>query len=163
MRRSHRVLASLATVALVVGVTAPAALAAGPQRTVIDLNDPQIDIDESAWASGWCGFDVAAEVSGHVIVTEFPDDARSPLEIDVYGTRATYTNVATGATIRLRDVGPDRFYERDGSVYVAITGRSVTGSGVIGVVIVNLDTDEVVLIAGNEVGNFNDQFCAAID
>jgi len=162
MRRSHRVLASFATLALVVGVTAPAALAAGPERTVIDLNDPQIDIDESAWASKECGFPIRAEVSGHIIVLVFPDGRRH-VETNVYNTRASYTNAATGATTRLRDIGPDRIYWLDGRLVAAITGRSLTGSGVIGLVIIDFKTGEVLFQAGNEVGFFYDGFCAAID
>jgi hypothetical protein len=161
MRRFHRVLASLATVALVIGVAAPAALAAGPQRTVIDLNDPQIDIDESAWASDMCGFPIRAEVSGHIIVLVFPDGRRR-VQTNVYNQKATYTNVATGTSLRLRDIGPDRTYWLDGRLVTAITGRSLTGAGVIGLVIVDVETGEVLFQAGNEVGYFYDGFCAAM-
>jgi hypothetical protein len=129
---------------------------------VIDLNDPQIDIDESAWASDECGFPIRAEVSGHIIALAFPDGRRR-VETSVYNTRATYTNVATGASTRLRDIGPDRIYWLDGRLVAAITGRSLTGSGVIGLVIIDLKTEEVLFQAGNEVGFFYDWFCAAID
>ena len=46
---------SIASAVALLGA-APAALAAGPEHWVDSLNDPQIDIDESAWASDWCGF-----------------------------------------------------------------------------------------------------------
>ncbi len=161
MRRSRSALASLATIALLVGVTAPTAVAAGPERTVIDLNDPQIDFDESAWASDGCGFPIRAEVSDHIIVLVFPDGRRR-VETNVYNQRVTYTNIATGASTRLRDIGPDRTYWLDGRLVAAITGRSVTGSGVIGLVIVDFNTGEVLFQAGNEVGNFYDGFCAAL-
>ena len=162
MRHASRILAPLAAIALLLSVV-PATFAAGggPTRELIDLNDPQIDIDESAWASDLCGFEVDAEVSGFWNFMVFPDDRRM-FEIDSYHTRATYTNVATGATVRLRDVGPDRGYIRDGVAYVGVTGRSVTGSFNIGVVVIDLSTGEAVFQAGRT-DDFNARLCSEID
>jgi hypothetical protein len=156
-----RVLAILASLALMLGA-APAVLAAGPTHATDNLNDPQIDIEESAWATGWCGFAVDADIAGHRSSTEFSGDGRSVVALYHYAIRVTYTNVETGAVIRLRDVGPDRFFVKDGRDYVAVTGRATTGSGVIGIVIIDLETGEIVHQAGNDVGQFNDQFCDAI-
>lgn len=161
MSASLRVLAALAVLAMVLGA-APAALAAGPVRISIDLNDPQNDIDETAWASGFCGFAITAEVSGHILGFEFPDNGRSVFALNVYNQKVTYRNVATGATLRLRDIGPDRFYTKDGRAYVAVTGRSTTGSGVIGLVVIDLETGDIVHSSGNDVGFFYDGFCAAL-
>jgi hypothetical protein len=161
MSASLRVFAVLAVLAMMLGAV-PAALAAGPVRISIDLDDPQIDIDETAWASDLCGFAIDAQVSGHILGFEFPDNGRSVFALNVYNQKATYRSVATGAVLRLRDIGPDRFYTKDGRAYVAVTGRSTTGSGVIGQVVIDLETGEIVHTAGNDVGFFYDGFCEAL-
>ena len=162
VRRPIRMLTLLATLAILVGALVPAALAAGPERTLIDLDDPQIDVEESAFWSDECGFDVAANNRGFIRYTVFPAGRRSVLEIDHYGIRATYTNVATGTSARLQDIGPDRFYVRDGRAYVAVTGRSTTGTGTIGQVVFDLETNEIVHQAGRDVGLFQDALCDAL-
>jgi hypothetical protein len=159
MRPSLRVLATLATLAVVLAA-APAALAGPPAREVISLNDPAIDVDESAWASNLCGFPVDADVSGHIQVIAH-DGTGHVLGLDVYGIRATYRNPDTGATFHYRDIGPDRVFVKDGRVYVAVTGRS-SGSGVIGVVVIDVEADEVVHVAGNDVGDFYDGMCETL-
>ena len=148
-------------VVLLLALLLPAgALAAPPSRLVIDLNDPSLDVDESALVSDLCGFDVDAQVSGHIILTVFDDgSARRVVELDHFGILTTYTNVATGAVVRLRDIGPDRYYVRDGVLYVAVTGRSEGGTGIVGVVKINLETGEVELVAGNDIGRINDRIC----
>ena len=154
-----RVLALLVTAVALLGV-APAAMAAGPTHAVENLNDPQMDIYESAWASDLCGFAIDADVAGHRSATEFSGTGRSVVALYHYAIRVTYTNVETGTTVRLRDVGPDRFFTKDGRNYVAVTGRSTTGTGNIGIVIFDLETGEVVHQAGNDTGFFYDTFCA---
>jgi hypothetical protein len=74
------------------------------------------------------------------------------LELNVFHLLFTFTNPATGQTFLFRDIGPDRVFERDGDLYIAITGRS-TASGVIGHVVFNLTTEEVVLVAGKSFGD----------
>ena len=140
----------------------PAALAAGPERTLIDLDDPQIDVEESRSGPASAVSSVAANNRGFIMYTVFPAGRRSVLEIDHYGIRATYTNVATGTSVRLQDIGPDRFYLRDGRAYVAVTGRSTTGTGVIGQVVFDLETNEIVHQAGRDVGLFQDTLCDAL-
>jgi len=161
---SLRSLASLATLAMLAATigAAPAALAAGPQRIVVDLDDPALDAEESAAYTEACGFEVAADNAGHIIMLVFPESRKRMLEINVYGIRATYTNVETGASIRLRDDGPDRIYVKDGSLFVGVTGRSTTGTGVVGLTVIDLTTFEVVKQAGNDVGLFQDQLCDAL-
>jgi hypothetical protein len=140
-----------------------AALGAAPTREFISLDDPAIDADETAFVTDLCGFPVDAEVSGHVIVTSFPrDGAPGVFALNVYGVRITYTNPETGKIVRLRDVGPDRFFVKGGIAYVAVTGRSETGSGIVGVVIIDLATGEVVHQSGNDIGVIYDRLCAAL-
>jgi hypothetical protein len=159
MRRSPGVLASLASIALLLGALAPAALAAGPERIVIDLDDPQLDADESAFWSAECGYAVSADNRGHITGLVFGGGRRSILEIWVYNIRATYTNVETGTSATVYDDGPDRFFLRNGMAYVGVTGRSTTGTGTIGVIVFDLATDEIVHQAGRDVGVFFNTLC----
>ena len=156
-----RVLALLALVIAALAA-APVVAAAGPTKEVISLNDPALDAAESADLTATCGFPVIADNAGHVILIAFPGGNRSMQEIDVYGIRATYTNPQTGTMVRLVDVGPDRFYLRGDALYLAVTGRSLTGSGVIGQVVIDLGTGETVKAVGNDVGLFQEQVCDAL-
>jgi hypothetical protein len=155
MRSSLGVLASLALLFALV----PVAAAAGPVRNVINLADPALDADESAWLSEECGFPVKAVNAGHIIEMTFPAGRRTKTQINVYGIRATYTNLDSGVSVKLVDAGPDRFYTKGGRLYVAVTGRSTTGTGTIGVVVFDLETDEIVHESGKEVGIFWDSIC----
>jgi hypothetical protein len=132
--------------------------AAGPTREVVDLDDQALDVDESAFATNFCGFPVDADVSGHIGYLYFAGDgAQSVQELDLYAVRFAYTNPATGITVRTTDVGPDRFYVRKGSLFIAITGRSFN----IGVFVIDLETEEVVHQAG-KANDFYDTLCAEL-
>jgi hypothetical protein len=157
-----RLLAGLGVASLFLLVSALPVFAAGPTREVIDLNDPVVDAEESAFVSDLCGFPIEADVSGHIAITTFTDGSRSVFELDHYAVRATYTNPETGETVNLRDMGPDRFFIKKGVAYVAVTGRSETGTGVVGTVVINLETGEIVRSAGREVGIYTDRLCDAL-
>jgi hypothetical protein len=144
--------------ALATALAGPA-LAAGPTREVQDLDDPQWDIDESAWASGLCGFAVDAHVAGQWTFVVYPEGSRRMLEIDHFVTRVTYTNLETGTAVKLRDIGPDRVSIRDGVVRIAVTGRAVTSQGNIGQIVFDLATGDVVFQAGREPGLYYDTLC----
>jgi hypothetical protein len=58
-------------------------------------------------------------------------------------------------------VGPDHYYVDRGNLIVTITGRS-SASGVIGHVVLNLDTGEVELVAGKEFGTTDALACEAL-
>jgi hypothetical protein len=158
-----RRLMSLPVILLLALLLPAGALAAPPDRFVVDLNDPDIDVSESAFVSGLCGFDIDAQVSGHIVFTVFDDDSqRHVVELHHFGIRTTYMNVATGAVVRVRDIGPDRHYISDGVLHVAITGRSEGGTGIVGVVKINLETGEVEHVAGNDIGVFLDRLCGEL-
>lgn len=72
------------------------------------------------------------------------------LEHAVFHIDVTYTNAA-GDTWVWKDRGPDRIFLLDGVPHIAITGRSGF-SGVIGQVVLDLVTFEIVKVAGNPVG-----------
>jgi hypothetical protein len=46
---------------------------------------------------------------------------------------------------------------------VAVTGRSITGTGVIGRTVINFDTGEIEFQAGNSQGDFFEILCTALE
>lgn len=153
-------LALLLAVAGVLVSVAPV-LGAKPTRDVIDIGTPDDEAGVAAFLSGLCGFPISASIDAQVTVLQFESgDGEFAREIDVYQIKQTFTNVETGESVFLHDVGPDIFWlNRDGELMQAFVGRSLTGSGVIGRVVVNLDTGEELLRAGRDVGLFEVQVC----
>ena len=138
-------------------------MAAEPQKPfILDLDDPAVDADESAFWSDACDFAVTADVSGHIIFHNPKRGAVSGLA--VFHIAETLTSETT--TYRLLDVGPDLAYTRHGVEYQAAVGRSITGSGVIGRAVLNLDTGEVEWhgrLVGDEVfGDYTAPICRAL-
>lgn len=148
----------------IVAIAATPVLAAPPTREVFDMDDPVAEAFWSDLLTAECGVPVAVDFRGSVTVHTFTDRAGAwKRQIDKYWIRDAFTNTATGASIVLKDVGPDLWsINRRGELVIAITGRSLTGSGVIGRVVINLDTGEVDHIAGRSVGSVADQVCPAI-
>ena len=140
----------------------PSMVAASQKPFILDLNDPAWDAEESALWSAECGFPVTADVSGHIIFHNPKRGAVSGLA--VFHIAETLTSET--ATYRLLDVGPDLIYTRHGVEYQAAVGRSITGSGVIGRAVMNLDTGEVEWhgrLVGDEVfGDFAAPICRAL-
>ena len=145
---------------LLLAVASPVA-AAKPSKEVISLDNPEDEAFFSALLTEECGVPVEADFEGTVTVHTFTDrDGDFKREIAKFWIRDTFTNTETGASVLLRDVGPDiLFFGKDGALYVAITGRSLTGSGVIGRTLINLDTGEVIRESGKFVGSIADQVC----
>jgi hypothetical protein len=149
------ILAALFTVA-----AALPASAAEPQKPfVLDLNDPALDAEESAFWTRACGFPVTADLSGHIIFHNEHEGAVSSLIVFHITARLT----SESGTYFLVDVGPDISFTRNGTPYVAVVGRSITGSGVIGRVLVNLETMELMvsgkLVAEEVFGDFRKTVC----
>ena len=120
------VAAFLTAAAVVVALAAPVS-AASQKPIVVDLDDPAVSAEDSAFWTGACGFPVVAEASGHII---FHVDAHGgPItEIAVYNMRETLTSPY--GTFRIVDTGPDITYVQGGTTYVAGIGRSTTGTSV---------------------------------
>ena len=151
----------LVLVALMLLALAAPALAAKPEKLVISLDDPIAEENWSLMMTEQCGAPIEADFAGtltvHILTNRHGVFKR---EIDKYWARDRFTNVETGASVVLKDVGPDMFFFRkDGALYMAIIGRSLTGSGVIGRTLINLDTGEVVRQSGKVVGSVADQVC----
>ena len=137
-------------------VLAHAAWGAGPETFKIDVSE--FSQDESSHASDVCGFTVEAAIRGHIIVSVFPDDARPIREIARFNLRTTYRNPATGESYRLVDAGPD--LTKNGTV--AVIGRSTTGSGVIGRVVYDAETGEILFEAGHRVNEGDGAYLGAV-
>jgi len=139
------------------------AVAGKPSRDVIDLDDPVLEAEEAAFLTEACGTEIDVDFSGRIIVLVFDKPASAGVvELNVFHIDVTFTNPETGATLSIHDVGPDVNFIRDGKLFVAITGRSITGSGVIGRVVIDLETGEAVFEAGRPVGNYVENVCEAL-
>lgn len=149
---------------LMLALAFPAA-AGKPVRFVVDLGTPANEADIAAFLSDACGAPIAVEADGKliIIVLDKPK-AQGVVEINAYEFHALVTNVATGATTTIVDAGPDLFKidPKTGHLLLAITGRSTTGSGVIGRFVIDLDTGEVVAVSGNDLGDPAQAICAEI-
>lgn len=153
---------AVAAVAALVGCAGAAA--AQPTQFRVSFDDPELEADLATDLTAACGAPIAADTNGFVLVKLFDrKGGGGPIEIDVYHLTATFRNLATGATTTLLDVGPDRVtIDRDGNVRVAIVGRSLTGSGVIGRVVVDGATGAVLSSSGRAVGDWVENVCSEL-
>jgi hypothetical protein len=87
-------------------------------------------------------------LEGWVQVRVFPQPSNRNVQLDIFHHVFTFTNSA-GDTFVWNDVGPDHVY-LDGNFLVAVVGRS-GGTGLIGRLVINLDTGEVEFSAGKEI------------
>jgi hypothetical protein len=158
----------LASLLVMTMAFAPATAAPRPndhaKPTIIDFDDIEEDI--AAEFTALCGFPVDVDIEGWVKIIPLDtagDGRRQPLEIDVYHI-SSQTFSSDGRTFQAPlDVGPDVIYLEDGVVKVALTGRSTTGSGVIGRVVINTQTGEIEFEAGRRVfADFGDAVCEAL-
>src|SRR5688500_4233904 len=87
---------------------------------------------EAAAATAGCGFDIDVGWTGWVQTKIFNAGGgdRQQDEISIFHMDITYS--AGDRSFHLHDIGPDHSYWLDGILYIAITGRPLTGSGVIG-------------------------------
>lgn len=139
------------------------ATAGKPSREVIDLDDPVLEAEEAASLTEACGTEIDADFSGRIIVLVFDKPvSEGVVELNVFHIDVTFTNPETGAALSIHDVGPDVSFVRDDQVFVAITGRSITGSGVIDRVVIDLETGEAVFEAGRPVGDYVETVCEAL-
>ena len=106
------------------------------------------DVADGELFSDLCGFEITAESSGHVV---FHNESRGANNFIANWNIVVRLTSATDSYF-LVDSGPDMIHRRAGKEYLTISGRSLTGSTVIGRVEINLDTEEVTL-HGNLVGS----------
>ena len=109
---------------------------------------------------GW----LAVEYEGWGQFRFFGQPNNPNIEMGIFHLVFTYTN-STGETWVWRDVGIDRYYVKNGELFVSIVGTSSASGSidrdkiVVGQVILNLDTQETVFVAGNEMGNMDALAC----
>ena len=149
---------------LMLALAFPAA-AGKPVKFVVDLGTPANEADVAAFLTDACGVPIAVEADGKVtiIVLDKPKQ-RGVVEINAYEFHALVTNLDSGATTTIVDAGPDlfKFDSKTGHLLLAITGRSTTGSGVIGRFVIDLDTGEIVHVSGNQLGDPAEAICAEV-
>jgi len=148
---------------LLVLAASPAA-AVKPLKITFDLADPIGDAQMSAALSDYCGAPIQAVSGGTVTihVVAAADDTFKH-EIDKWQIHDSFINLETQVTLFMHDVGPDHYWiGKDGHLYVAVIGRSLTGTGVIGRVVIDTETGRIVSQAGKDVGSFFDQVCDAL-
>ena len=152
MRRWLVILGSALILLLLAGI----AYSAKPETTKVDLS--VISEEEAEFASEACGFPIEAVVRGHVITTIFSEGPNPHVAIHRFNARVLYTNLDTGETYRLTDAGPDI----QGDDTVTVIGRSITGSGVIGRVVFDLETGEILFEAGHRVHAEGEEYITAV-
>jgi hypothetical protein len=153
---------ALSRVEMVVAlVTATPVLAAKPTKEVIDIGSPAFEAMVEADLLALCGFAIELDGAGHIVVHEFQGHRRL-VEIDNYRMFETFS--ANGKSVVVHpDAGPDILWiGEDGHLYIALVGRYVTGSGVIGRTVFDLDTGELVSSHGRDVGDFIDRLCTEL-
>ena len=130
----RRIIGLLIPSLLVLSLATPA-LAARPE--IISFADD--DVADGEFWSDLCGFEITSQSSGHVIFHNEKSGANnfiSNWQINSWLTSAS-------GTYHLVDSGPDMLHRQGGTDYWTITGRSLTGSTVIGRLWIDLTTDEV--------------------
>jgi hypothetical protein len=164
MNRRWRSLGAAISCGALVALVASPVWAAKPTKMVFDLADPTFDAGVSADVSAYCDLNIMYVSSGTVTVhVHFGNDGSFIREIHKWQEHDTYTNLDTGATITVHDVGPDIYWVgKDGDFYQAIIGRGSSSTGIIGRVVFDLSTGEVVSMAGKDVGFIFDNVCAAL-
>ena len=144
--------------ALATALAGPA-LAAGPTREIEDLDDPALGHRRVRLGIGVVRVRRRRARRRAVDVRRLPgglpaDAGDRPLR------HARHVHERRdGYAVKLRDIGPDRVYIRDGVVRIAVTGRAVTSQGIIGQIVFDPATGDVVFQAGREPGLFYDTLC----
>jgi len=139
---------------LLIGVVAVATATAG--QPTFD----RVDIDETfadEFLTDACGFDVMTHAKGHVTGREFD---RTKGTVSVNSINIGLTAMANGHTYRFRDVGADHLkVTKDGPI-LSIIGQ--IPFDFIGVLKIDLDTDEVVHEPGHDISGRLDDVCATL-
>ncbi len=118
----------------------------GGNKFVLNIADIGMPLDCDGDGTSDLSFDVVGWLQARI----FGQVGNRNLDLTVFHFDFTFTN-PMGEMLRWRDRGPDRFYfvtNDDGipELHVAVTGRA--SPNIIGHVVINLDTGEFVLVAG---------------
>jgi len=144
----------LVLVVVALGAVAVASATAGqPEMNRFDIDETFPD----EFLTDACGFDVTTHAQGHVITKEF-DRTKGTVEVRTLSIALTAT--ANGKTYRFRDVGADHvMITKDGAI-LSVVGQ--IPFEFIGVLKINLDTDEVVHEPQHDISGRVADACAAL-
>jgi hypothetical protein len=132
----------------------PLALAGKPEMERIDIDVTFPD----DFLSAECGFAVTTNQRGHIIFREWPDREKGTLAVNTLNF--ALTAMANGNSYRFRDVGADHVkVTKDGPI-LSIIGQ--VPFDFIGVLKINLDTDEVVHEPGHDISGRLAEACAKL-
>lgn len=150
----------LVLVAVLLGASLPAA--ASPKS-----NDSKEVEDQSQFTgiveeilNELCSFQVEVEIDGWAQYKSQKND----MKLTNWHSHLVFTNLDTGETLNLVDTGPDKVFEKDGRLFLSITGVSPTGSGWIGRVVYDMETWDIVQASGRQLhdGDFFQYVCDAL-
>lgn len=164
--RSRRILRVGLSMILVVALAVPAMAAPSSGNGGKEV----IAIDDSFGFDCPGGGSLTISASGWIQFKSFENGKRN-LEKSVFHIRSEYVN-QDGETFVWMDVGPDKLFVIDGVEHVSLTGRpgfvpdpdDPSGAGSLsGRMIINLETGEIVEIAGNfSSQDVDERACAAL-
>jgi hypothetical protein len=103
---------------------------------------------------------LAVHIEGWIQGREFPQPKNPNVALTIFHTVLTFTNSA-GETFTFNDLGPDRVYFDDGNLVVAVVGR-IGGIGLIGRLVIDLATGQVLFFAGKDIATVSDLACDAL-
>jgi len=106
------------------------------------------------------GEELSLHVEGWVEIRTFSNSSR--VELDVYHVAHTWSNSA-GETFVDQEIGPDRFYidRNTGHLILASTGK-LSFAGIMGQIVTDLTTGEVLLVTGPGFPDHLALACAAL-
>ena len=144
----------LALAVLVLGVVVVASATAG-QPVIVSEDVDDTFLDE--FLTDACGFDVTTHAQGHIITREF-DRETGTLVVRTLSVALTAT--AHGKTYRFRDVGADQVRVTKEGAILSIVGQ--VPFDFIGVLKINLDTDEITHEPSKNISGRVDDACAKL-
>ena len=163
--RARGVRATVAVAALATLALAAPTFAAQPSTEVIDIGTPEIEALISAFQSDACGFDISVDAVATITVRVFSsNDGTFRRELDQVHLDWTLTNVETGATNRIRSIGPDIYWtSHDGAPMHASVGIILSEDGQwIGRLLYDGVSGDLLRAAGRDAGDADAVFCDPI-
>src|SRR5215208_7000101 len=146
----------LASVLVLAGLLSPGVgFGAAPTFERIEVDDTFVDEQ----LSEACGVTATVTLQGQITLRTFADEGTGLVTLNTLNVAATIS--ADGRTFRLRDVGGDLIrIEPDGTALLYITGQVPFQFA--GVMIIDLETDEVILEPRDRSAEQIERACAAL-
>ncbi len=160
MRKQHARFWILTTSLIVLMVAPVLVLPVGAAPNLNERAKPkvtnfnEIEGDLSELFTDVCGFPVNVDTEGwfkEIEIDAADRGKRQPVLRTIYHITSEVFTSEWGTFKIRQDVGPDVVFVENGEFKAAVTGRSLTGSGVIGRVVYDLATGEIESEAGRRV------------